>query len=187
MTEDDRDLLAAAQDDPVAFDRLFARYGNPVLTYCYYRLETWEEAEDAAQQVFIKAFAAMDGFCDHGSASAGSVRAWLFTIAHNEVLNRCRALSYRRSLPLETVIEVADPGPSPESLAIDADRQARVLRLISHLSPGQRCTIELRLAGLTDREIATVLNRSPGAVRATQFRAIAHLWDLVDEEGGSDD
>src|SRR5688572_10387667 len=44
----DAALVAGAQADPLAFDRLFDRYGSPVLNYCYYRLGTWEEAEDAA-------------------------------------------------------------------------------------------------------------------------------------------
>ena len=85
---------------------------------------------------------------------------------------------------------MADPGPSPEELAIAADRQGRVLRLMTQLSPDQRQVVELRLAGLTDAEIAQVLDRTPGAIRATQFRAVARLRDLLGIDlrgkGGSD-
>ena len=48
-------LLQAAPVDQYRFDQLFDQYGDSVLNYCYYRLGTWEEAEDAAQQVFVNA------------------------------------------------------------------------------------------------------------------------------------
>jgi RNA polymerase sigma-70 factor, ECF subfamily len=156
--DSDLALLQAAPVDPYRFDQLFGQFGDAVLTYCYYRLGTWEEAEDAAQQVFVNALAAQTRFRARGTEAAESIRSWIFTIAHNEVANR--------------------------------RRQGRVLRLITQLSPDQRQVVELRLAGLTDAEIAQVLDRSPGAVRATQFRAVARLRDLLGIDlrgkGGSD-
>ena len=185
---DDRELLAAAQVPSTAFYLLFERYGDPVLNYCYYRLGTWEEAEDAAQQVFANAFAAIGRFRDRGS-DGGSVRSWLFTIAHHEVSNRRRAVVRHPQSPLDTAFDLIDPGPSPEELAVAADRQGRVLGLISQLSRDQRQAVELRLAGLTDREIAAVLGKSPGAVRVTQTRAVARLRGLLGstlaERGGA--
>lgn len=187
MIADDRALLAAAQTNPAAFDLLFERYGDLVLNYCYYRLGAWEEAEDAAQQVFIDAFATIGRFREHHPEAGGSVRSWLFTIAHHEVSNRRRAFARHLSAPLDRVPDPIDPGPSPEELAAAADRQGRVLGLISQLSRDQRRTVELRLAGLTDLEIATVLGKSPGAVRVAQSRAIARLRGLIGacpNEGG---
>src|SRR4051794_14837720 len=80
----DAALVAAAQVNPAAFDQLFARYADPVLNYCYYRLGSWEEAEDAAQQIFANAFAGLGRFPVQESSSFPS---WLFTIAHHEVVN----------------------------------------------------------------------------------------------------
>lgn len=181
---DDRALLAAAQLDPAGFDRLFDRYGDVVLNYCYYRLGTWEEAEDAAQQIFTNAFAASGRFQERDSVAASTVRSWLFTIAHHEVANRRRYFVRHHTSPLETAFDLADPGPSPEELAVAADHQGRVLGLISQLSRDQRQTVELRLAGLTDTEIATVLGKSPGAVRVTQSRAVARLRGLLGASSG---
>jgi RNA polymerase sigma-70 factor (ECF subfamily) len=161
-----------------------------VLTYCYYRLGTWEDAEDAAQQIFIKAFSAAGRFRERDADPEGSVRSWLFTIAHHEVANRRRTFARHHEARLESAYAVRDPGPSPEELAVAADHQGRVLGLISQLSHAQRQTLELRLAGLGDGEIAQVLGRSPGAIRATQFRAISRLRQLlgVDRRGkGSSD
>ena len=186
----DQALISAAQTEPAAFARLYERYGDRVLNYCYYRLGTWEEAEDAAQQIFINAYAALPRYQDRGAESTSHVRSWLFTIAHHEVANRHRSQARNRDLPLEAAREMRDSGPSPEELAVAAERQDRIRGFLSHLSPDQRRTIELRLAGLTDSEIARVLGRSPGAIRATQFRAVARLRALlgsgIHDKGGSD-
>lgn len=172
-------LSTRGHEPPPDVERLFEQLGDAVLTYCYYRLGTWEEAEDAAQHVFLKAFAALHRFHDRGEGQGDSVRSWLFTIAHHEVANRHRAHSRHPQASLEAAFDLADPGPTPEELAVAADRQGRVLSLISQLSRDQRQVVELRLAGLTDLEIATVLGRSHGAVRATQCRAVARLRGLM--------
>ena len=164
---------------PVGIESLFAMYGDPVLNYCYYRLGNWEDAEDSAQQIFAKAMGALDRFRSNGCDPERSLRAWLFTIAHHEIANRHRSLARRQDTSLESVPDLHDPAPSPEELAVAADSQSRVRALFSRLSPDQRRALELRLAGLTDTEIATVLGTSPGAVRATQFRAISRLRALL--------
>ncbi len=182
---DDAALVAAAQTDPRAFDQLFDRYGDPVLNYCYYRLGTWEEAEDAAQQVFANAYAGLARFRNRDRATdpGGSFRSWLFTIAHHEVANRRRGYARHPAMSLDLATEAFDLGPSPEELAVAADHQGRVLALVSQLSVDQRRALELRLAGLTDTEIGAVLGRTPGAVRAVQARAVARLRGLLGVRG----
>lgn len=187
----DAALVLAARADPLAFDQLFDRYGDPVLTYCYYRLGTWEEAEDAAQQVFANAYAGLARFGERAESSTGSFRAWLFTIAHHEVANRRRGHVRHPAASLEAAAELADPGPSPEEMAVAADRQGHVLALVSQLSVDQRRVLELRFAGLTDAEIGAVLGRTPSAVRAVQARAVARMRGLLGvrrgpTEGGDD-
>jgi RNA polymerase sigma-70 factor (ECF subfamily) len=159
--------------------RLFQQFGDRVLNYCFYRLGNWEDAEDAAQQVFAKAFAAGDRFRDSHGDPETSLRCWLFTIAHHEVANRRRTRFRRRDVPLESAFDLQDPAPSPEELAVAADHQGRVLGLLAQLSPDQRRVVELRLAGLSHTEIGQVLSTKAGAVRATQFRAISRLRDLL--------
>lgn len=175
ITASDADLVAAAQAAPHAFDRLVVRYSASLLNYCYYRLGAWEEAEDAAQEIFTHAYLGLGRFRDRD----GSFRAWLFTIAHHEVANRRRGHARHPATVLGVAGAMPDPGPSPEELAIAADHQGRLLALISELSVDQRRVLELRLAGLTDREIGTVLGRRPGAVRAVQARAVARLRGLL--------
>jgi RNA polymerase sigma-70 factor (ECF subfamily) len=178
--DDDAALLAAARVNPLAFDQLVDRYADPILTYCFYRLGAWEEAEDAAQQIFTNAWSALGRFEERGP-----FRSWLFTIAHHHVVNRRRGFARHASVPLEFAADIDDPSPTPEELAIAADHQGRVLALFSQLSLDQRRVMELRLAGFSDTEIAALLGRSPGAIRAVESRAIARLRALLGRCGSS--
>ena len=108
-------LLQAAPVDPYRFDQLFDQFGDAVLNYCYYRLGTWEEAEDAAQQVFANALAAHNRFRARSTEPAESIRSWIFTIAHHEVANRRRSRTRHPQASLDSASVVADPGPSPDT------------------------------------------------------------------------
>lgn len=172
----DAALARAARTNLDAFDALYRRYEAPVLNYCYYRLGHWPDAEDAAQQVFTSVFAHLGRFEER---PGGSFRSWLFTIAHNEVANRHRSRNRHPSSPLDDASELFDSGPGPEEHAIAEDEQRRALALLDQLTSDQRHIIELRMAGLTDVEIGALLERSPGAVRAAQFRAVNRLRGLL--------
>jgi RNA polymerase sigma-70 factor (ECF subfamily) len=168
----DADLVAQAVRDPRAFALLYRRYLDPVYRYCYYRLGDKEAAEDATSQVFMKAFAALDK-----RRAEHSFRSWLFVIARNVVADHFRA--QRSHQPLDFAAEVVDTARSPEDFAVGADEARTVRALLAKLTPNQARVIELRLAGLSEIEIARVLAHTPGAVRATQFRALNRLRTLL--------
>ena len=168
---DDAVLVAAAQVNPTAFAPLYARYLPPVYRYCYRRLGTSAAAEDATSEVFVKALAAMPRY------RAGSFRSWLFTIAHHVTTDILRR--QRPQEPLETADEPMDSAPTPEDVVVAADGHRA---LLARLPVDQRSIVELRLAGLTDAEVAETLGRSVGAVKSTQFRALARLRHLLTSE-----
>jgi RNA polymerase sigma-70 factor (ECF subfamily) len=172
---EDAALVAAARGNPDAFEPLFRRYWDGVVRYCYYRLGDWPEAEDAANQTFADAYAALGRFQDRG----GGFRSWLFVIAHNEVADRRLRRARRPEAPLETVAILLDSAPSPEDLAMTAGAMADVRALLVTLPERLRQVVELRLAGLSDREIAQVLGIGHDAVRQAQSRAVARLRDLL--------
>ena len=171
----DAALVLAAQRDPRAFAPLYERYWDPVLRYCYYRLESWDAAADAAQQVLVDALGALPRFRDRDS----SFRGWLFRIAHNEVADRHRRRARHPAAALTAAAALPDPDPSPEAHAVAADEHRRLRALLARLPDEQRRVTELRLAGLTGREIADVLCLSHDAVRKTQSRAIARLREAM--------
>lgn len=163
----DEVLVALALHDRQAFGQLYDRYVVAIYRYCYSRLGDREDAEDATSLIFSRALAALP---THRGAS---FRSWLFTIAHNVVINARRDASH--TYPLTVVVEVADPGPRPEDLAEAAERRHSVSEALALLPNEQRRVVELRMAGLTGPEIAASLGRSHDSVRTMQRRALARL------------
>jgi RNA polymerase sigma factor (sigma-70 family) len=171
----DADLVVAAQIDRRAFAPLYERYQDDLLRYTFYGLGDWDDAADAAQQVFANALAGLVSFQDRGD----SFRGWLFAIAHHEVGARQQRRTRRAEGPFADDDEIEDPAPTPEERAIATDDHRRLRALLAQLPPGRRQVCELRLADLTDQEIAGVLGMTEGAVRTAQSRAVAQLRDLM--------
>lgn len=165
----DSALVLAAQRDPAAFEALYVRYARAVFRYCDRRLDDPESAADATAAVFERAWTALPRFRDR------SFRAWLFRIAHNEVIDHYRRATRRRHVPLEAAAEVPAPGPSLEDLSELADERATIDGLLARLPEAQRRVVELRLAGLDGTEIAFALGRTREAVKMLQFRAMRNL------------
>lgn len=172
---DEDALVAQARLDPAAFAPLYAGYLGPVYRYCYARLGTKERAEDATSLVFARALAALPRY--QPGDRPGAFRSWLFTIAHHAVTDEFRRAA-NVPLPLDATVEIPDAAPSPEDHVLAADAHRHLRRLLADLPPDQRRVVELRLAGLSDQEIADVLGRSHGAVRTSQWRAVARLRRL---------
>jgi RNA polymerase sigma-70 factor (ECF subfamily) len=168
---DERGLVEQAKRERAAFATLYDRYLPAVYRYCYLRLGSKEAAEDATSIVFTKALNAIS------TCQPDRFRSWLFAIAHNVVVDSYRSRSSTE--PIEQAAELEDPSPSPLDAALLGDDERTVLALLKQLSPEQREIVELRLAGLTGVEIAAALERSPGSVRAAQFRAYARLRELL--------
>jgi RNA polymerase sigma-70 factor, ECF subfamily len=153
--------------DRRAFAALYQEFFAPIYRYCYARLGSQERAEDAAHQVFVRALEAFDRYQETGRA-----RAWLFTIAHHVVANE---VARRGAIPLAEEFDLPDPAASPETLALAAFDRHALRAAIERLPADQRRAIELRIAGLTGREIAAELGRSVDAVKMLQHRAIERL------------
>jgi RNA polymerase sigma-70 factor, ECF subfamily len=169
--DDEAGLVALAQRDPHAFAPLYARYFEVIYRYCYRRLGSAEAAADATSQTFAKALAAV------ATCRAETFRAWLFAIAHNVLTDGYRNRQFDQ--PLERAAEIADAAPSPEDLAVLAEERSTLTGLLVRLQPEQRQILELRLAGLTSKEIAAVLGRTPNAIDQAQFRAVNRLRSLL--------
>jgi RNA polymerase sigma-70 factor (ECF subfamily) len=170
---DEAILVAQAQRDPHAFAPLYARYADAIYRYCYRRLGNSDAAADATSLVFAKALAALPRY------RAGSFRSWLFAIAHNTVIDGLRLT--RCDAQLDVVLDRVDPTPSPEDLILARDSSQELRSALAHLTSDQRHVVELRLAGLTDLEIAETLGRSLAATRMLQVRAVARLRVLLND------
>src|SRR5689334_2974745 len=166
----DAELVRRAQADPEAFVDLYSRYVDPVFRYCTRRL-TRAAAEDATSITFLNALKAIRRFDpDHSG-----FRPWLFTIAHNAVIDQLRL---RPHDPIDG-IDLVEEGPTLDDYVIANERRRLFGRTVRRLTPDQQQVIHLRLAGLSGAEIADVMDKSPGAVRIIQHRAIKELRRLM--------
>lgn len=172
---DDAALVAAARADPQAFAALYERYAEAVYRYCAFRLGGPAPAEDATNEVFLRALAGLGGYRD------GKFIAWLFQIAHNVVVNHYRR--HRPTLPLEALLDMADPAPGPDDIAVGRAGWLAVRDALATLSDAQRATVELRVAGWPDAEFAAALGKRPGAVKTLRYRALQHLRSALASEG----
>jgi RNA polymerase sigma-70 factor, ECF subfamily len=174
----DAGAVRAAQADRAAFGVLYRRYLDRVYGYCFYLLGDHHDAEDATERTFLNALSAIDRFRDEGA----SFRAWLFRIAHNQVANALRHRGRRRADRLESV-DVPAAGDDPSDAAGRADDARRVRRALASLSDDRRQVLVLRFVdGLSAREIGTILDRSEGAVRVLQHRALRELAGQLEPE-----
>jgi RNA polymerase sigma-70 factor (ECF subfamily) len=184
VNDHDLAIVRLAQADPAAFAPLYERYAPIVYHYCLRRLSQPETASDAAAAVFARAIAALPRFQPDPKRQGSTFRSWLFTIAHNVVIDTRRRTRHHVSLDasaeiLSTSPYLVDPGASPEDLAITADDARRVRVMLERLPDRQRSIVELRLAGLSGAEIAQSLGMSESAVKSAQFRAYQTLRDLL--------
>ena len=166
---DERILVEAAQRDPSRFAELYERNFDRVYAYVSRRLTDRSAVEDVTAEVFRQALANLGQFEWRGSPFV----AWLVRIAANAVTDHWRRVS--REQP---ILEADGPESAPSDPAsIDAvERRALLFRLVRSLPADQRRVIEMRFAQEKGvREIARELNRSEGAVKQLQFRAIQNL------------
>ena len=174
---DERAIVRRAQRHPQAFAPLYERYVDDVFAYCLNRTSDRELAADLTHQIFARVLAALPQFTQQ---RPGSFRSWLFSIAHNLVIDTWRTRKDAASLDHPThAPTIVDCARSPEEQAIASEQRWALAAAIAQLTEPQRQVVELRLSGHTGPEIAVALDMHLAAVKSTQFRAYARLRILL--------
>lgn len=177
--EDLQFLLMVRQGEPDGASELFRRYGVPVLRYADRMLGNRAEAEEVAQEVFLKLISRVDQY--DGRASVAS---WLFAIAANASRDRLRRTGRRATVPLESVAEAPSADPQADAALLLRERRDLVRKALAELSDDQREALILsRYHGLAYAEIAKALSISEGAVKTRIFRAMEKLKDVFSRGG----
>ena len=169
--QDEESLVRRAQEgDQNAFAQLYEEHFDKIYRYIALKIGDKIEAEDMTQQVFLNAFKSIASFKWKGVPFV----AWLFRIAHNQMVDQLRKRK-KQALPLIDELVVSSDS-NPQLLAehnLDVERLVLATR---RLTKSQQEVVSLRFAGgLSTVEVAKIMGKSQGAVKALQHSAILAL------------
>jgi RNA polymerase sigma-70 factor (ECF subfamily) len=173
---DMRALVERAQrGEREALEELYLLHFDRIYGYLYLSLGNRQDAEDLTTQTFLRMLESIGRFKWQSSPFS----AWLFRIAHNLAIDHFR---FRQRVTAEE--EVPEPPGSEESSAEEqafhAMGRTGMLELIRRLSTEQRQVLTLKfLFGFGNREVAAILDKSEGAVKSLQHRALATLQEQL--------
>ena len=172
----------AQQYDQEAFAQLYEEYFDKIYRYLVFKIGDRTEAEDMTQQVFLKALRSISSFKWKGI----SFSAWLYRIAHNEAVDFLRRKSKRVTVSLNESLVTGEDDPQ-----LAAERKSDVEHLIlatRQLTEAQREVIALRFAsGLPVAEVAKVMSKNAGAVKALQHSAVVTLRRIMMMSKGNEE
>ena len=179
---EDTELIELTENGDVeAFGGLIRRYQQDAFRLAYLITRNNAEAEDAAQDAFLKAYRALGSF-----RAGGSFRAWLLAIVANEARNRLRSSSRRTALETRSAAaserSSPDPGPSPEGALLAEEERAALARALSRLSETDRTVIAYRyFLHLSESDMAEALGCARGTVKSRLSRALIKLRGVLAE------
>ena len=177
MTDEEKLVLDAKAMDPQAWSHIFDRHYRSVYAYAYRRVGNPSSAEDLAASVFVRALEGIDRYRYRGIPFA----AWLMSIARNLVVDHFRRTG--RSPEQHLDFELVSKEPSPQQMAEQSLLKDQLNEALGHLTEEQRQVVVLRFVdGLSSREVAHLLDKREGAIRALQHRALASLRGLLSNE-----
>ena len=169
------DLAAARRREPAAVTRVYTAYAPALYRFFMAAVGDRHQAEDLTGTAFVSAIEALPRFRGPIEALGG----WLFQIARHDLYDYRRRQARSRNEPLDDNLPEAAAAAGavdPEELAIERLEGTRVMAALGKLSPDQREVLLLRMAGgLTAPEVADILGKTTGAVKALQHRGLASL------------
>ncbi len=174
--EDEELVVLSQEGDKQAFCKLIERYKGMIFTMIHRILGDPSEAEDVAQDVFIRAYKALPRFRREAKFST-----WLYRICHNLCISTVKKRKREAHLPYRT-----EGHRSSVEIAYERrEIQEKVRCLISELPPAYGLAITLRhIQGLSYKEISEVLDQPLGTTKSTISRAREQLKNLVLERIG---
>ena len=169
--QEDSLVERAVNGDRAAFAALYDKCIEQVYRHVYYRTPSQSDAEDITQEVFIRAWKAINKYKKTGAPFV----AWLLAIAHNLIVDYYKARKKLVSLEEAAAFSQTDE-TSPEAMTEASLNRSYIKNAIFKLKGEKQKVILMRfIDGFSYGEIAKVLNKSEGAVRVIQYRALNDL------------
>jgi RNA polymerase sigma-70 factor (ECF subfamily) len=184
----DTQLVRAVQaGDITAFDGLVHQYKDRLFNVVYRFLGDYQEADECAQEIFIKVFKSIHTFRFESTFST-----WIYRIAVNTCKNRIKSSGYRwkkKTVPIENaeglkgdnpIPKIANGAPTPMAALEKKERWMRVQKAVNSLPEEQNRVVVLRdIQGLSYQEISDITGLSLGTVKSKLARARLALRDML--------
>ena len=177
-------MLDVKSGDERSFELLLHRYRSPLINFLYWMIRNREQAEDLAQEVFLRVYRAREDY-----VPSAKFTTWLFRIATNLALNSVRDTRYQRmelslDAPVtvdaedgdEKAMDVAEKHPNIEQHLIQEARSKMIRHAIDRLPEKQKAAVLLhKYQELDYADISKILNCSESALKSLLFRAYEAL------------
>jgi RNA polymerase sigma-70 factor (ECF subfamily) len=174
VPEEESLVRRAQQRDQQAFAQLYEEHFDKIYRYVALRIGDRAEAEDITQQVFLKALQSIASFRWKGIPFS----AWLFRIAHNQVIDYLRRKTKQATVPIDE--SAVSSSSDPQLLVEQSLNIEQLLSAAKRLTEAQREVISLRFAGeLPIAQVAKIMGKSEGAIKALQHSAIVALRKVL--------
>ncbi len=174
----EEDLLGSAMNfDEGALGELYDRYETKIYSYIFRRTGDEIVAEDLTAQVFVKMLQAIR----EKKAWHSSFSGWLYRIAHNLVIDYYRQRDRQNQVSLDDNPSITDLNDNPvETVAAQIEAE-QVRAAMRQLTEDQADVLSLRfLEGYSITEVAGMMGKTEGAIKALQYRAVATLRQLLE-------
>ena len=166
----------AANGNFNAFGDLYSIYLDKIYRYVYYHVKDQMMAEDITEEVFVKAWNAIKSCKGRGRTFS----SWIYRIAHNHMINSQRNNNRNISMGMESLTAVSDRRQEIENTT----DKYELTELLDELPLNQKQVLILKfLEGMSNSEIAKIMNKSEGAIRILQMRGLSSLRQNITTGG----
>ncbi len=172
-------VCQAIEGDRWAYGKIFRLCYEDVFDYIIRRVGNRSDAEDLTMKVFMKGLESISRYEERGF----SLRAWLYRIAHNLVVDHYRVL--RKDVDLEELPEIVDAGKDIEQELVRREMVGDLYSKIRKMPPAQAEVLILRfMEDMSVKETAMILDKKEATVRALQFKGVNNLKKCMTEKEG---
>ncbi len=178
MQNDEQQLIARAQrGDAEAYAALVRQYQEVAFRAAFLILRDVDEAADAAQDAFLRAYRALGSF-----KLSKPFRPWILRIVTNQALNRIKFTARRAKMTERYGRSIAMDSPQEQSIEA-SEQNERLLQAVSKLSDDERALVSLRyFLELPEAEVADALKIPLGTVKSRLHRTLARLREIIRRE-----
>ena len=180
LREVEKLIRLARRGDAEAFGQAYDKLVVPIYRYIYYRVSS-QDAEDLTETVFLKAW---ENRKRYKKQKGNSFASWLFRITHNVVVDHYRACAKNATAELSEDLPENNREVDPTNGIQRQFEQQELARAIRKLPEMQQQVVVLKFVNeFSNAKIAEIIGKSEGAMRIIQFRALAKLKKLLEEDG----